>query len=155
MRHVSQKPVMLFFSVFVCLHICLSIFSHDHSSASHHFIIALSNSLLPVPLSSYLSLLTSDQFIASPRDSTLSHPQFSVIELRGLRTLVLRFNLLWPEQWACMPSLYGYIRGMGWHHHGNRDWSDPERNHPNAPQQRASNRIRGYGNDVEGWLRFQ
>lgn len=95
------------------------------------------------------------QMSSLPPKRLTTHPQFSLIELRSLRTSALRFNLFWPEQGACTPSLHCYIRGMGWRHHGQEDRLNPECNHHNAPQQRASTRIRGYGNGVEGWLRFQ
>lgn len=46
-----------------------------------------------------------------PRE--IYHPDLSVIELRTLRTSALRFNLFWPEQGACAPSSYHYIRENG------------------------------------------
>lgn len=124
-----------------------------HLSLALHFYLASSPNCSP-----HLSLAISPSWLelsSLPPRRITTHPQFSLIELQSLRTSLLRFNLFWPEWGACTPSSYHYIRRTGRHHHCRRDGLDLECNHPNAPQQRASNRIRGYGNGVEGWLRFQ
>lgn len=152
-------------SLFVC--ICVSLFFSWSSSCLSPFSFSLCLSLtcsfhfscscllISLPISPLLSLPPDFRWVHCLPKRHTTHPQFSLIELRSLRTSPLRFNLLWPEQGACAPSSYHYIRGTGRRRRSRRDRSDPERNHPNAPQQRASNRIWGYGNGVEGWLRFQ
>lgn len=129
--------------------LCLSL------TCSFHFIFLLLCLLSLSPISLLLSLPPDFRWVHRLPKRLTTHPHSSLIELRSIRTSPLRFNLFWPERRACTPSLYHYNRRTGRRHRGSRDESDPECNHPNAPQQRASNRIRGYGNGVEGWLRFQ
>lgn len=149
-------------SLFVCISVSVSLMITTQTTL---FSFSLSLSLLRFhffpspylpPLSPFLLSLPPDfRWVHCLPERLTTHPQFSLIELRSLRTSALRFNLFWPERGACTPSLYHYIRGMVRRHRGGRGGrSDPERNHPNAPQHRASNRIQGYGNGVKGWLRF-
>lgn len=126
--------------------LCLSL-----TCSFHFFPAPLSIS----PISPFLSLPPGSRWVHCLPKRLTTHPQFSLIELQSLRTFALRFNLFWPELGVWTPSLYRYIISMGRRYHGRRDKSDPEHNHPNTPQQRASNRIQGYGNGVDGWLRFQ
>ena len=146
-------PLSLSLSLSVC-------FSHDLPYVCHNFALSISCPFYFFPCyPSTVSLFTISPFPSLPPDSRwvhclprrlTTHTQFSLIELRSLRTSALRFNLFWPEWGACTPSSCHFIKGTGWFHHGRGDRSDPERNHPNAPQQRAEYQTR-YRVMVMGW----
>lgn len=160
MKHVSWKALCALFSLSVSFMITLlslpTLFFLSFSHSLFPFLSRCHLLLSPSPISPLLSLPPDFRWVHRLPKRPTTHPQLSLIELRSLRTLALRFNLFWPERRACTPSLYHYNGGAGRRHRGSRDVLDPERHRcPNAPQQRASNVLRGYGNGVEGWLRFQ
>lgn len=109
--------------------ITIFLFSHDLQCTLHH-IVALSvffslaifsdHCLLISILHLSFSVTNFKWVYCFPKRLT-THWQFSLIELGSLKTSVLCFNFFWPEQGACTPSLYHYIRGMGQHHHGRRE----------------------------------
>ena len=99
------------------LSVCLSL------PCSFHF---FPSPYLPSLSPLLLSLPPDFRWVHCLPERLTTHRQFSLIELRSLRTSALRFNLFWPERGACTPSLYHYIRGMVRRHRGGRGGrSDP------------------------------
>lgn len=131
---VFSQPLTILFSLPACLFLFL-------------FAAALSSVSLVFPFSR-LPLLTSDEFIASPGDSPPTH---SSLRLNSEVLEPTCYNSICSDlsKGVCTPSLHHY-----------EDWdgdvaaeqtgSDPDRNHPNAPQHGEESIKPDQGNGVEG-----